>query len=197
MAELTTSTVLGAELEPWLGAVAELRIQVFRDFPYLYDGSLDYERRYLQTYVDSDTALCVLAFDGERVVGAATGLAMRDEEAAFCDPLIDAGLNVDEVFYCAESVLLPAYRGRGLYRSFFEEREAAARRLGLKHCVFCAVDRPDDHPLKPDDYQSLEPIWLRYGYRPMLGVKAYFPWQDIDHPAETEKPMSFYHKALD
>ncbi len=114
MANLSTKTLLGAELEPWLGDVARLRMRVFRDFPYLYDGSLDYERQYLQTYVDSDSALCVLAFDGEQVVGAATGLAMRDEEPAFCQPLLDAGFDVMDVFYCAESVVLPSHRGQGI-----------------------------------------------------------------------------------
>lgn len=194
--EITTRICLGAELQPWLGDVALLRIQVFRDFPYLYDGSLDYERQYLQTYVESDSAICVLAFDGDKVVGAATGLAMRDEEAAFRQPLIEAGFDVDAVFYCAESVLLPAYRGRGIYRQFFAEREAQARRLGLNQVVFCAVDRPDDHPLKPADYQSLDAIWRRYGYQLLPGVKARFPWQDVDADRETEKTLSFYHKLL-
>ncbi|TGG95030.1 GNAT family N-acetyltransferase [Natronospirillum operosum] len=196
MTDLTTRTLTGAELEPWLGDVARLRIDVFRGFPYLYDGSLDYERQYLQTYIDSDSATCVLALDGGQVVGAATGLAMRDAESEFRQPLIDAGLIVDKVFYCAESVLLPGYRGRGLYRHFFGEREAQARRLGLSQCVFCAVDRPDDHPLKPDNYQSLDPIWRRYGYQPLTGVKARFPWRDICQAEETEKTLSFYCKVL-
>jgi GNAT superfamily N-acetyltransferase len=196
MKDLHTQTVRAAELEPWLGHVARLRIEVFRDFPYLYEGSLDYEREYLQTYMRTDTALCVLAFDGDQVVGAATGLAMRDEEAAFRLPLVDAGIDVAEVFYCAESVLLPSHRGHGLYRHFFSERETHARRLGLKQSVFCAVDRPDDHPLKPADYQSLDPIWRRYSYRPLPGINARFAWKDVSESIETEKTLSFYHKVL-
>lgn len=125
----------GADLQPLLSEVAWLRITIFRDFPYLYDVSLEYEQRYLQTCLDSDTSICVLALEGNEVVGAATGLAMRDEESAFQQPIIDAGFTIDEVFYCAESVLLPAYRGRGLYRYFFDEREAQAWCLGLSHSV--------------------------------------------------------------
>lgn len=196
VAELSTRTVFGAELEPWLSAVAELRIRVFRDFPYLYDGSLEYERRYLQTYLDSDTSICVLALQGDEVVGAATGLAMRDEDGAFQQPIIDAGFNLDAVFYCAESVLLPAYRGRGIYRHFFAEREAQARRLQLRHSVFCAVQRSENHPLKPAGYQSLDSIWRRYGYQSLPGVAAQFPWQDVDADQTTQKTLSFYHKHL-
>ncbi|NBO21620.1 MAG: GNAT family N-acetyltransferase, partial [Rhodobacteraceae bacterium] len=33
-----------------LDDVARLRIAVFRDWPYLYDGDLNYERRYLDSY---------------------------------------------------------------------------------------------------------------------------------------------------
>ena len=34
----------GADARPFLDDVARLRIAVFRDFPYLYDGDPDYER---------------------------------------------------------------------------------------------------------------------------------------------------------
>lgn len=34
----------GAEVESLLQDLAELRIEVFRSFPYLYEGSLDYEK---------------------------------------------------------------------------------------------------------------------------------------------------------
>ncbi len=37
----------GQELGPWLDVLGKLRIRVFREFPYLYDGSLEYERDYL------------------------------------------------------------------------------------------------------------------------------------------------------
>jgi hypothetical protein len=32
--------------------LAQLRITVFREFPYLYDGDLAYEQNYLRTYLD-------------------------------------------------------------------------------------------------------------------------------------------------
>ena len=41
---------VNAALEAALGDVAALRIAVFRDWPYLYDGDADYEARYLDTY---------------------------------------------------------------------------------------------------------------------------------------------------
>ncbi|MBV1790227.1 GNAT family N-acetyltransferase [Marinobacterium sp. D7] len=196
MDEISILTLRGAELEPWLEHVAALRIRVFRDFPYLYDGSLEYEANYLRTYVESDSAVCVLALDGERVVGASTGLALSDETAEFRRPFEQAGIDTASIFYCAESVLLPEYRGSGVYRRFFRERERQAERLGMRICVFCAVQRPDDHPLRPADYQPLDPIWCHFGYAPRPDLITGFNWKDIDRAEASDKPMQFYLKAL-
>jgi len=35
----------GVDLIPYIADLARLRIQVFRDFPYLYDGDLGYEKK--------------------------------------------------------------------------------------------------------------------------------------------------------
>src|SRR5690606_10567134 len=108
-----------------------LRIMVFREFPYLYDGSLDYEAEYLDTYVRSADSLCVLVRDQGRVVGASTALA------EFQQPFLAAGWDAARIFYCAESVVLPDWRGRGLGVRFFAEREAHARKLGrFDWCAF-------------------------------------------------------------
>lgn len=41
---LTTHILTGDTLTSALDDVARLRISVFRDWPYLYDGDLEYER---------------------------------------------------------------------------------------------------------------------------------------------------------
>ena len=190
-------TVTGQGLTPWLNDLARLRIRVFRDFPYLYDGSLDYERNYLATYTQCEHSICVLALDGERVVGASTGLPLAREVDEFRAPFAAAGLNAERIFYCAESVLLPDYRGRGLYRAFFDGREAHARELGFDTAAFCAVERPDHHPFKPVNYRPLTDIWARFGYHPEPGLVTRFRWKDRDRDEETDKPMQFYLKSLE
>ena len=77
----------GGELEPWLDALGELRIRVFREYPYLYDGSLDYERDYLRIYQKAVGSLVVIVTgpDGH-VIGATTCLPMAEESAEFQAP---------------------------------------------------------------------------------------------------------------
>ena len=187
----------GEALAAALPAVARLRIEVFRDFPYLYDGSEDYERRYLATFAAARGAVMVAALDGDEVVGAATGAPMAEELAAFREPFAARGLDVDRIFYCAESVLRPAWRGLGLGHRFFDLREAHARGLGgFTHATFCAVVRPPDHPLRPAAYRPLDAFWRKRGYEPVEGLTTTFPWKDVDQPGETEKTMQFWMRAL-
>ena len=115
------------DLPAFVPDLARLRIAVFRDFPYLYDGTLAYEERYISTYLECPESLFVLALDGATVVGVATALPLASETDAFKQPFVDTGIDPERVFYCGESVLLPAWRGRGLYRQFLGERERYAR----------------------------------------------------------------------
>ncbi len=193
---IDTRVLTGAALGDALDAVAALRISVFRDWPYLYDGDLDYERAYLSAYRDSPGALVVGAYDGDRLVGAATGAPLADHADDFAAPFSGTGIALDDVFYCAESVLLPAFRGQGVGHRFFDLREDHARALGFTYSAFCAVQRPDDHPARPAKYRPLDAFWQGRGYAPMPGVVAEFSWKDLDNPGETRKPLQFWIRRL-
>lgn len=190
-------SVEGANIAQWLDQLAELRIRIFRDFPYLYDGTMDYERNYLETYVNSNDSIAVLALDQGQVIGASTGLPLSDEEPDFQAPFQRAGYDLDKIFYCAESVLLPAYRGQGIYKHFFEQREVKAQGIGhIRWMTFCAVERAEDHPLRPKNFQPLNAVWQRFGYSPAPGLKTSFTWKDIDEASPSPKIMAFYLKLL-
>ena len=189
--------VHGKAVEPYIPDLARLRIAVFRAFPYLYEGSEDYEADYLSTYAASPESLFVLALEDGHIVGASTGVPMADETAAFKAPFAAAGLDPETIFYFGESVLLSRYRGQGLGVRFFEEREAYARRLGrFGWCAFCAVERPADHPLRPADYVPLDDFWHRRGYAHRPELRTTFSWKDVGEAEETGKPMSFWLKRM-
>jgi GNAT superfamily N-acetyltransferase len=193
---VTITPLTGAALTDALDDLARLRIAVFRAYPYLYDGSLDYEAKYLREFAQGKDGIIVAAKDGDRIVGCATGSALATQHAPLQQPFRDHGYDVDTIFYCGESVLLPDYRGRGIGHAFFDHREAHARRCGYKLSTFCGVVRPDDHPLRPDGYRPLDAFWEKRGYRKAEGLTTRFGWKDIDEAAETEKPMQFWIKAL-
>ena len=189
-------TLQGAALEAQLDAVAALRIAVFRDWPYLYDGSLEYERAYLQTYRDNPGALLVGAFEGEVLVGASTSTRMEDHAEAFAAPFRALEIPLTAILYGAESVLLPAYRGQGIGHRFFDLREAHARALGRSHVAFCSVLRPESHPARPATYRSNDAFWRGRGYAPLPGVLTEFAWRDLGDSSDTMKPLQFWMRAL-
>ncbi len=188
----------GAAVRPWLSAVAPLRIAVFRDWPYLYEGELAYEADYLAAYAASPRSVFVLAFDGDRVIGAATGIPLVDDGAAFQQPFRERGLDPATVFYFGESVLLPDYRGLGIGHAFFDHREAHARELGgYTHTAFAAVDRADTDPRRPAGHRGHEVFWSKRGYQRQPGMTMHLSWREVGAAAESSQPLTFWLRALD
>lgn len=193
----TFKRVSGAEIAPFVPDLARLRIEVFREFPYLYDGDEAYERRYLKTYVDSPRSLAVLVYDGAELIGASTGLPMADETPEFQRAFVDHGYDIGRIFYCGESVLRRDYRGRGVYRHLFQAREQHAASLpGMELCTFCGVQRSADHPRRPADYAPLNAIWQRFGYTEHPELQTQYVWKDVDETEPSPKTMRFWTRAI-
>lgn len=177
-------------------AVAALRIEVFRDWPYLYDGDIAYEREYLDAYAASDESVFVLAFDGDTVIGASTGLPLASDSAGFHAPFEARGVDAGKVFYLGESVLLPFYRGYGIGHAFFDHREAHARSLGrFDTTAFCAVDRDADDPRRPVEHRGNEAFWDKRGYVRQPGMTMRLRWNETGS-GEIEHALTFWTRTL-
>lgn len=196
MGEIVTEALTGRQLEAGLDSVARLRIQVFRSYPYLYEGSLDYERRYLMKLAEAEGAVIVVARDDGEIVGAATDLPLAAEHAEFTEPFVAQGYDVSAIFYCAESVLSAPYRRRGIGHAFFDAREGHARMLGFRQSTFCGVVRAQDDPRRPADYRSLDEFWTKRGYRPLKGLTAIYRWAEIGAPDESDHVLQFWMRDL-
>ena len=187
----------GAAIAPYIDDLARLRLSVFREFPYLYDGTPQYEADYLSTYARSGRSLAVLAIDQGQVVGASTGLPLVDETPEFQQPFLAQGRDPASVYYFGESVLLPDYRGQGLGHRFFDEREAHARALGrFRWTAFCAVDRDPADPRRPEGHRGNEAFWTKRGYVRQPGMTVRLSWPEPGHPSPTEKPLTFWLRPL-
>lgn len=192
-----TRALTGEDLERALPALAALRIEVFRAFPYLYAGSADYEQRYLRDFAAATDSFIIAAeTDAGDIVGCATGSAITGHHGEFSGPLVQAGFPLSSTFYFGESVLLPAFRGRGLGHAFFDAREAHARARGYKRAVFCAVERANDHPARPGGYSPLDDFWTKRGYRKLDDVVTEFAWPVEPGGPNLMHPMGYWMRAL-
>src|SRR6187401_3110383 len=117
------------EAMPHADQIAALRIKIFADWPYLYDGELNYERGYLRNYFSAKNSFIILAINGSEVVGASTAIWLPEAETAFQNPFVAAKINPESVCYYGESVLLPEFRGQGVGHKFMHAREKFARSL--------------------------------------------------------------------
>lgn len=194
---LIVESLAGKEIRPCIAELARLRMEIFRDFPYLYDGDMAYEEQYLASYLRSEDTVIVLVKDGDNIVGVSSAMPLEHETAEVTQAFLDKGIPLSEVFYLGESLLMPAYRGRGLGHVFFEMREAYARKLErFRYCTFFAVQRSDDHPMRPSGYKPLDGFWRKRGYVPRPDLRTFYSWKDVGEAAETKKPMMFWLKEL-
>lgn len=187
----------GQAIEDVFDDLAHLRIAVFRSFPYLYEGSLAYEKAYLQTYTKTERSFLFAAYDGEQMIGATTCIPLEDETAEVRQPFEEADMDIRTIFYFGESILLPDYRGQGLGHRFFDEREAHARSFGtFQTACFCSVVRPETHPARPHDYRPLDEFWTKRGYHREPSLQSHMEWPDVGETTSTAKPMVYWLKAL-
>jgi GNAT superfamily N-acetyltransferase len=196
-APLTFETLSGAALTARLNALAGLRIRVFREWPYLYDGDAAHEARYLAAYAQSPGAMVVAASTPQgEAVGMATCQPGREASERLRTSWQLAGLDAGEVCYFGESVLLPEYRGRGAGVRFFQEREAHARRLGLSIAAFCSVVRNENDPRRPRDYTQLDGFWRNRGYEARPDISTVMCWREVGDTRETPHVLSFWIKRF-
>lgn len=191
---ISVRPLTGAEIAAVLDDLGRLRIAVFAAFPYLYDGDPAYEASYLAEYAAAPDAVLVAAFDGARIVGAATAAPMMHQKAEFRRPFEERGIDTAKLFYFGESVLLPEYRGAGIGHAFFDHRERQAMQCGANAACFAAVVRAEDHPARPAGYMPLDAFWAKRGYALVPDLTTELAWKEHGAEAERVNVMQYWLK---
>ncbi|GFE61117.1 GNAT family N-acetyltransferase [Geobacter sp. AOG2] len=186
----------GAAIADSLNDVATLRLDIFREYPYLYQGFREDELDYLGAYTQAPDACIILADDGSAVIGAATGMPLVHEDAQLRGAFTDTPFPLNGIYYVGELLLRPAYRERGLGQELLARLENHIRALGTYDSLTCAtVERPDSHPLRPGNYIPITRFLTRTGFSRLSGVTTSFTWCEIDG-VERDHPMQFWIKGL-
>jgi GNAT superfamily N-acetyltransferase len=185
----------GTAIEGALDDLATLRLEIFKEYPYLYQGQRSDELDYLGTYVEAPDASVVLAYDGNTAAGAVTGMPLV-QDARMLAAFTGAAFPLSQVYYIGELLFRPEYRNSGLGQKLLAVLENHIGSLGSYSKLTCAtVERPDDHPIRPHDYIPITRFLARTGFARLSGVTTSFEWLETDG-IKRDHPMQFWIKDL-
>ena len=188
---------VGSEIRTHFQDLAQLRMSVFKEFPYLYEGTLEYELEYLETYALSEKSILFAVYDGDEMIGATTAIPLSDETEELKKSFIGHQIDIDQIFYFGESILIQKYRGLGLGHRFMDEREAHAKSFqSFTHTAFCSVVRPKNHLLRSKNYRPNDEFWAKRNYIRQDNILTEMEWLDINESESTSKSMIFWMKAI-
>ena len=153
---------------------------VFRDWPYLYEGDVAYEREYLDAYARSANSIVVLARDGDVVVGASTGIPLAEDSAEFQAPFHHARHRRAAKSSIAAN---PCCCRRGAGAASAMPSSMLARRMRVRLAVsewtaFAAVDRDAGDPRRPPGHRGNEVFWGKRGYVRQPGMTMRLHWNE-------------------
>ena len=185
------------KIHMYIEDIARLRISIFREYPYLYDGDQGYEADYLKKFIHTEDSIMVLAFSDENIVGALTGLPLRCEEPNVREPWIQSNIQVDHLYYFSEGLLRREFRNRGIGRRMFQLAENWVENTHrYKAFTLATVIRSEDHPRKPENFSSTDRFWEKLGYRKTKDIVCTIPWKEVGEVQESPKPLLFWSKNV-
>lgn len=194
---LRIETFTGPAIAAYIPVLARLRVQVFRAWPYLYEGDETQERTHLARFAASPDAALVVAFAGAEPVGCSTCLPLAHEAANARAPFEARGWDLARWCYFGESVLRVDQRGQGAGVAFFAAREAHARALSrCAYATFCAVRRAGDDPRRPPGAVPLDGFWSRRGYARLPDMSCTMRWPELGGRGEVENRLDFWARPL-
>lgn len=192
---------VGADSLEFIETVSKVRIDVFKDYPYLYEGDLEYEKKYVQGYTaDSKAMIAIARIDG-KIAGVSTGIPLisdseivADAKKVFAKDQVDIG----DYYYYGEIIVLPEFRGKSIASRLYAEQDAVVKTWGFKHVCILTVVREQDHPLKPENYKSPDSMWKHLGFfRNNLTVEYHWPTIQIDKTVrDVNNTLEFWTKSL-
>ncbi len=193
---VTIKPLFGEQIHKHLEEFAHLRINIFKNYPYLYNGNINYEKDYLNAYLQSQNSVLIGAFYNNELVGGATAILMQDSYPEVKQPFLAQNYNINNIVYFGESVLLDRFQNSGIGHKFFIHRELFALSYkNVNYTTFCHVVR-DSNSLNITNTidNKLYALWNSHRYFKDKNLTSFFSWQDIGEKNETQKTMQFMLK---
>jgi hypothetical protein len=180
------------ELKAAVHDVARLRMEVFKEHPYLYDGSLEYEMEYLGPFAASQSSMLVIAKLGDKIIGCITGTPLCEAGSDCQMPFTKAGTSTDSIFYLGEIVLLKEFRVQGIGAKMYVLFEKYVRdQKKFDQIAMCEVVREEKH-----DYFKLDTFWSKRQFVKYPKLTTQFAWKELGKEEKIFHTMVYWIKKF-
>lgn len=188
---ITVEIHVGKDAAEYIDYVSQLRIDIFKEYPYLYEGELEYEKQYMHGYTtDKKSMIAVAKVNGE-LAGVSTGIPLISDSEIVADAknvFAKQNVEVGDYYYYGEVIVLPKFRGHGITTKLYSEQNQLIQEWGFKHVCILTVVREENHSLKPKDYKSPDGMWKHLGFfRNDLTIDYHWP---TIHPDKSVKDVN-------
>jgi ribosomal protein S18 acetylase RimI-like enzyme len=197
----TIDIFVGKETAKYIDIVSEWRIKLFREYPYLYVGDIEYEKKYMQGHATDKQAMIAIAKVDGMLAGFSTGFPLISDSEIVADVkklVSQAGDDIADYYYYGEIMVLPEFRGRGLASMLYTAQDNLIKSWEFKHVCISTVVQEENHPLKPAGYKSTEGMFEHMGFvKNKLMIN--YPWPTIQHDQsikEVNHQLACWTKSL-
>lgn len=186
----------GQQFQQHINSIAGLRISIFKEYPYLYDGDIQTEMEYLKSYTKSKHSVLIIVKDKQNIIGAVTGIPLAEADEIFLTPFAK-NQSIQSIFYLGEILLLKEYRGKGIGYQMYRMFEDLVRQKTEYHKIALAeVIRCQHDPRKPKNYTSLQKFWVRLGYVEHSDMVIQANYKEIDSNWKIPHSLVYSFKDL-
>jgi len=186
------------DIHSYVEDIARLRVTVFKEYPYLYDGNFDDELLYAQKFVNSPNSLVCLLFDKNKVVGALTGLPLAYEDVLIRDTWEqNSNTPLSSVYYFSEMLMYSEYRKHGYGSKLFVTGENCVKQYSSFDTItLITIHRNNNHPLQPTSYKPLDHFCEIHGYTKHDDITCIISWKEIGASEASQNELIYWSKIL-
>ncbi|QLH36622.1 MAG: hypothetical protein HWD61_11200 [Parachlamydiaceae bacterium] len=188
----------GKEILPYVKEITELCLIIYKEYPFLYEGTEAEYLPFIEYYAQSDQSIACIVFDHARPVGVAIGMPLHLMREKYQTPFSNLCPNeiLSEFFYLGEFLLLHEYRGQNLGKQMYLEFERLIQNKDQKNICFCSIDETLTFTPPPLNYHPLEEFWCHLGYQKCKEMTFSIDWRNISESQDSSHPMIYWIKKI-
>jgi GNAT superfamily N-acetyltransferase len=180
----------GSEILPYQEEIAKLNIEVFKEYPYFYDGNLQEQIEFHKIYVNSPEGVAFLAEIDGHCVGVALGIPMTHFLPDYQKALTSKGIFLEGIFYLGEFIIRKDYRHQKIGYQLYEKLKAYAK-TKYKNLLYSEVVPTSDPPV---GYRSIQTLFKDFSLLP--NVSCEFSWKELGTNQLIPHTMVFWMQDL-